>query len=163
MDATTGEIGKGDERKMTREDAINRVQGYLTDYLPIEDYEEVEEIVKALEQESCEDAISRQAVLNTLDSTNNFLDETRTVENYKTLLEECYKNLPSVTPAPKKCHNVNTNYGECDQFVCSNCSIELQDWSRIERNEDGDDIIYHEYEFKYCPNCGAKINEKEKE
>ena len=36
---------------MTKEDAINRVQGYLTDYLPIEDYDEVEEIIKALKQE----------------------------------------------------------------------------------------------------------------
>ena len=33
---------------MTREDAINRVEGYLTDYFPIEDYEELEEIIKAL-------------------------------------------------------------------------------------------------------------------
>lgn len=36
---------------MTREQAINKIKGYLTDYLPIEDYEEAEEIVKALEQE----------------------------------------------------------------------------------------------------------------
>lgn len=48
-----------------------------------------------------DDLISRQAVLNTLDFTDKFLDETRTVESYKTLLEECYKNLPSVTPTQK--------------------------------------------------------------
>ncbi|MDY5704408.1 MAG: hypothetical protein SPK77_05575 [Lachnospiraceae bacterium] len=65
-----------------------------------------------------------------------------------------------VTPAPKKCHNVNTDYAECDQFVCSNCGIELQDWHRVERDEDGD-IVFHEYEFKYCPNCGAKIESEE--
>lgn len=57
-----------------------------------------EEAIKALEKEPCKDAVSRQAVLNTLDFTDKFLDETRTVESYKTLLEECYKNLPSVTP-----------------------------------------------------------------
>lgn len=33
---------------MNREEAINRVTGYLTDYLPIEDHEELEEIIKAL-------------------------------------------------------------------------------------------------------------------
>lgn len=49
---------------MTREEAINKVQGYLTDYLPIEDYEELDEIIKALEQKPCEDAISRQAMLD---------------------------------------------------------------------------------------------------
>ena len=42
---------------MTREEALNRVKGYLTDIIPIEGYSEVEEIVKALEQESILDKI----------------------------------------------------------------------------------------------------------
>lgn len=36
---------------MTREEAIKRVKGYLTDCLPADCYGEVEEIIKALEQE----------------------------------------------------------------------------------------------------------------
>ena len=56
----------------------------------------------------------------------------------------------------KKCHNENRDYDSCDQFVCSNCGIELQDWHAVERSEDGD-ITFHEYEFKYCPNCGAEM------
>lgn len=36
---------------MTREEALRRTKGYLTDYFPAEDYSEVEEIIKALEQE----------------------------------------------------------------------------------------------------------------
>lgn len=40
---------------MTREEAISKVRGYLTDYLPSDNYEEVEEIVKALEQEPKKD------------------------------------------------------------------------------------------------------------
>ena len=36
---------------MTKEEALSKVKGYLTDYLPSEDYEEIEEIVKALDQE----------------------------------------------------------------------------------------------------------------
>ena len=75
--------------------------------------------IQALEQEPCEDAISRKAVL---------------------------------------CHNENHDYAGCDQFVCSNCGIELQDWHRVERDED-DDVTYHQYEFKYCPNCGARMDE----
>lgn len=63
--------------------------------------------------------------------------------------------------AHKKCHNINTDYAECDQFVCSNCGIELQDWHRVERDEGNGDITYYEYEFKYCPNCGAKIEGEE--
>ena len=36
---------------MTREEALRKTKGYLTDIIPQEDYAEVEEIVKALEQE----------------------------------------------------------------------------------------------------------------
>ena len=36
---------------MTREEAIKRVKGYLNDCLPADCYEEVEEIIEALEQE----------------------------------------------------------------------------------------------------------------
>jgi DNA-directed RNA polymerase subunit RPC12/RpoP len=57
----------------------------------------------------------------------------------------------------KKCHNINKDYDDCDQFVCSNCGIELQDWHQVERDEDDGDITYHEYKFRFCPNCGARI------
>ena len=40
---------------MTREEALRRVKGYLTDIIPAENYSEVEEIMKALEPEPCED------------------------------------------------------------------------------------------------------------
>ena len=40
---------------MTREEALRRVKGYLTDIIPAEDYSEVEEIMKALEQDPYED------------------------------------------------------------------------------------------------------------
>lgn len=140
---------------MNREEAINKVKGYLTSYLPIEDYEKLEEIIKALEQEPCEDAISRESMLDYQQYLHGRMSND---ENHK--LWEFIKGLPSVTPAHKKCHNANTDYAECDRFVCSNCGIELQDWHRIEHNEDGD-IAYHEYEFNYCPNCGAKIEKKE--
>ena len=46
----------------------------------------------------CDDVVSRQAVLKTLDNMDNVLDEDRTVENYKELLKECYEVLPTVRP-----------------------------------------------------------------
>jgi len=55
--------------------------------------------------------------------------------------------------------NVATEYDDCDQFVCSECGIELQDWHRVERDEDDGDVTYHEYRFRFCPNCGMKIKE----
>ena len=55
------------------------------------------------------------------------------------------------------CKNENNVYTACDQFVCSNCGIELQDWHRVERDEDDGDIAYLEYEFNFCPSCGCKV------
>jgi hypothetical protein len=58
------------------------------------------------------------------------------------------------------CTNDGKDYAEFDQFVCSKCGIELQDWNRVERCDDGE-IIYHEYTFRFCPHCGRKIVEGE--
>ncbi len=54
------------------------------------------------------------------------------------------------------CYNINTGYDESDEFVCSNCGIQLRGWYSIEQYRDGD-IEYNDYEFNFCPNCGAKI------
>lgn len=54
--------------------------------------------LKEKQQEPCEDAVSRQAVLNTLDKMDKALDDDRTVESYKELLTECYKDLTPVMP-----------------------------------------------------------------
>lgn len=80
--------------------------------------------------------------------------------DYKSLLNGClsFSVIDAImkgTPIPK-CHNENNDYADCDQFVCSECGIELQDWHRVERDIDDGDITYHEYTFKYCPNCGAE-------
>ena len=138
---------------MNKEEAINKVKGCLTDYFPMKNYGEVKEIIKALKEDPCEDAISRKAML---DYQQYLHGKMSNEENHK--LWEFIKNLPSVILASKKCHNENHDYAECDQFVCSNCGIELQDWHRVERDEDDGDVTYHQYEFKYCPNCGARIS-----
>lgn len=59
------------------------------------------------------------------------------------------------------CENINEDYDDCDQFKCSECQIELQDWHRVERDEDYGDITYHEYTFRYCPNCGRRVKRDE--
>lgn len=58
--------------------------------------------IEALKAEPCDDAVKREAVLNTLDTMDKALDEDRTVEAYKELLKECYKELPPVTPTAKE-------------------------------------------------------------
>lgn len=80
-----------------------RTHGNLQGYLEFKRLEKwLKELKQLREQEPCEDAISRQAVLNTLDNMDSVLDEDRTVETYKELLTACYKDLPSVTSVYKK-------------------------------------------------------------
>ena len=81
---------------MNKEEAISKVEGYLTDDFPMEDYGEVEEIIKALKQEPCEDAISREAML---DYQQYLYGRMSNEENHK--LWEFIKDLPSVTPRAK--------------------------------------------------------------
>ena len=88
---------------MTREEALNRVKGYLTDIIPIEGYSEVEEIVKALDQEPCEDAVSRQAVLDLVNS--DWKHE---------CLETDVASLPSVNPQESILDKIRT---EIEQVV----------------------------------------------
>ena len=46
-----------------------------------------------------------------------------------------------------------------DAFVCEKCGIHLEDWSKIEVDEDAEDVSVLEYEFKFCPNCGRRVIE----
>ena len=57
----------------------------------------------------------------------------------------------------RTCRNIAEDYADVDQFVCSECGIELQDWDRVERDEDTGEESFHEYTLKYCPNCGRRI------
>ena len=70
------------------------------------------------------------------------------------------KEVESIHPADVKpvvyAENVADEYADCDQFICSECGIHLQDWVRI-YEEDYQDRIVHEYVFKFCPNCGADV------
>ena len=81
---------------------------------------------------------------------------------YGTDVYERIDEIPAADVRPVvRGKNIGTNYAECDQFVCDKCGIELQDWSRIERDEDDGEVTYHEYVFRYCPNCGADMREVE--
>ena len=44
-----------------------------------------------------------------------------------------------------------------DEFKCAVCGITLEGWTRVVTDEDDGELYYYEYEFKYCPNCGAKM------
>ena len=108
----------------------------------------------------CEDAISRQAVLNILDDVvkdyikENDFDKAQGVAWIKV------QKLPSVTPQPKTGHWIGhrehcENLGVIPSGLgayewCSecDCGIDVREW--------------HKNHYNYCPNCGAKMFESQK-
>ena len=95
--------------KMTSEEALKKVRGYLTDYFSITDYNEVEEIMLALEQQPCEDAISREEVRNIIIKDNEMYGYSdRTHDLMEKILE-----LPSVTPSY---NSIKTELKHCEDF-----------------------------------------------
>ena len=126
---------------MTKEEALD-VLIYLTNCEDVNTHhkEAMELAIEALEQQTCDDAISRQAVLNTLDKMDKALDTDRTVENYKELLTECYKDLPLIMLKKKTGWHIID--GRVSRKFCCSCGyIEIMDNSMNNWN--------------YCPICGA--------
>lgn len=82
---------------MTREEAIHFVKclkhNYTINFADMEVFCDM--VIKALEQEPCEDAVSRQAVLNTLDKRFDSIPVGQTTEIL--LLRKDLRELPSVT------------------------------------------------------------------
>ena len=96
------------------------------------------------------DLISRSAVIGVLEECNydrEFFDK------------ELFGKIEAMVPieAVPVVHgfNDNRNYHEVDEFRCSVCGLHLEDWERHVHDEGAEFI--REYEFKYCPECGAKM------
>ena len=54
-----------------------------------------------------------------------------------------------------------TKMNPVDEFICSECGLIMRDLTEVRIDEDNEDECYFEFEFKYCPNCGVKIKERE--
>lgn len=124
---------------ITREEALNRVKGYLTDIIPIDDYSEVEEIVKALEQEPSEDCIARQPLI---DNWNHCADMLMGEGDAEVVMEWIF-DAPSVNPQ-KIGHWIENapEYQNIDPpYICSECGN------------------MHLRKTNYCDQCGAEMVE----
>jgi hypothetical protein len=115
-----------------------------------------------LEQEQCDDCISRKAVLDYIYNDLGLGDE----ENGKDVerlmeLDSSYryvKSLPPVTPQPKVGRWIkNKEYGgyettliDCCCSVCGERALLKKSYSM-----DGQSIVL--CPSNYCPNCGAKM------
>lgn len=102
----------------------------------------IKDMPSALEQEFCDDCISRQAAIAVAD----YADYTGlAIEDVKIVTDEIVKGLkqlPSVTPAEKVGRWIDV---DGIWFKCSKCGAHRKMMP-----------AYKEY---YCPNCGAKMSE----
>ena len=111
-----------------------------TDYCDAVSIEEAIKVaIKDLEQEPCEDAISRQAVLDLVNADWKYEG-----------LEESINSLPPVTPQPKMGQWLSCveEYGKPVKWVCSSC----RHTKSITKNK-----------TEYCPVCGARMGMTDKE
>ena len=129
-----------DMRKRLCEDHLNICpKGSIAYKATLAEKDFYDTAIKALEQELCTDAISRQAALNLLKPTGlKFYDFITDARNK-------IKELPSVTPVKKVGHWVRDTI--TDIYHCSECrSICHQD------PKSKDD---------YCKYCGAKMEDED--
>ena len=113
---------------MTKEEAIKLAKEVTGMSLDWDDahYEALQMAIKALEQEPCEDAISRKSMLDYLKYLHGEMPE-----------EEFVKALPPVTPAREK-------------------PIVHAHWEVIDQDSDGDEVFVHTWETLCCSRCGME-------
>ncbi len=111
--------------------------------------------LEALEQKPCDDAISRQAVLD-----RKYVVEVKNMWHMTEKIEvvdvDDIKALPSVSPQPKTGHWIDKeHYFERCSAKCSICG-------KFASGHSKDTGWGFTYSFTdYCPNCGAKMESEE--
>lgn len=66
---------------------------------------------------------------------------------------------PTIDPDSLRPHGKNISEKHpVDEFICSACGVILQDWVRAEIDEHDNDESCCEYELRFCPRCGAKMD-----
>ena len=134
---------------MTNEEAINMLKSKMDGHTDTS-YEWVETVrmaIKALEQQPCEDCVSRETVIEWL-KDKDIIKTKNQEENARRELAE----LPPVTPQPKTGHWIVIReefefmggiVNEPRGCKCSNCNKVVR------------------FKSDFCPNCGAKMEVEE--
>lgn len=114
--------------------------------------------LEALEQQPCEDVISRQDAIATV---CNITDEIDDAEDIGDKIMIALGDLPSVSTEKtgrwKKIKSGDKNFPE--SIVCSRCGYEnsyINEW-----NFNNEPLSKVFKTSKYCPNCGAKMEAEE--
>ena len=70
-------------------------------------------------------------------------------------------NSPTIEAEPVR-HGRNIScMNPVDGFLCSECHTKIEGYYKVVYDEDTEDYNHYEYEFKYCPNCGARMDGEE--
>lgn len=143
---------------MTREEAIAVLEQeahYIYGDDKPYDRQAFDMAIKALEQEPCEDAISRQEVLDAMyelcDTGETFNENLWRDNPHIDAIADAINNLPSVTPQPKTGHWIYSKAVNTGEIIFSECSVCGNGESRCAKR------------MNYCPNCGAKMESEDKE
>ena len=113
--------------------------------------------ITALEQEPCDDCISREATVKMLCKIAKIVNKERDglgspYAMAALFIQDNKDEFPPVTPQPKMGRWINKARGSLiDRYVCSACDKEP--CQKKYRNTWGWDFT------RYCPNCGAKMQE----
>ena len=99
--------------------------------------------IKALEQEPCEDAISREDALMALTG-----EWPESIEELIHRFNRRIKTLPSVIPSRPTGHWIGIDDEPHEDYECDGCGYVCSTFTA--------NIKPYE-EYKYCPNCGAKM------
>ena len=107
--------------------------------------------IKALEQEPCEDCISRQEVKKQMVKYGFHAPDVT--------VTEFIEDLPPVTPQPK-CHAHWIHSKETPDFrehwTCSHCNHDIIENPKFKNRVTGESL-----NFEWCPYCGEKIEGSE--
>lgn len=143
------------KKKMTREEAIVFLKEYTQTNFSERCRDAHEMAIKALEQEPCEDAVSRKAVTEFLrNHAKDFEDvKFRMTFMAASSLVENTNYIPSVTPTRKKGKWIRHEerkplkygYELIIKGKCSNCG----------------EVFGETYKMNYCPNCGSFMRGEE--
>lgn len=136
---------------MTREEAISIMNVIIHMLEPQYDTDRIEDAVdmaiKALEQEPCDDAVSRQIISDYVEShiqeiNTGYGDLNKHTNEILRMIVNYIEKMEPVTPQPKMGHWSHDGSHWKNRFICSECNYKLFDEPT-----------------NYCPNCGAKMSE----
>jgi ribosomal protein S27E len=102
-------------------------------------------VIKVLEQEPCEDCISRKKAKQFLYEKLDRLNDNELYDIFSRIIDDMYNELPSVTPQPKMGRWIRVDK---DKLKCSECEV-IHYIAQYPQSAN----------INYCPNCGTKMVE----